>query len=396
MARTGFCDSKPLLDLHKKADERRAPLRTWANACGPIDRWQPVESDDSRMAPVKMETESRWERRLLTQTSEDIIMGFNEDSQTHPAADGCVEMPVLLHPLGLQGLHSLQALVPSLLRREVEIALEKLGLVGDRTYAWDMFLDMVRTQSQNSFPNADLPQHFTDVTRAVLVDWLIQVHEMMHFQAETLYLAIHLLNRSLRQIKVTTANLQLLGMVCLFLAAKKEECLLPEVSGLCYLMDHTYTKHQLLRMERKVLCGLKFDLSYCPPLHFLFLLASVARCSTKVVWMARYLLELSLLEGQCVVFLPVQLAGAALCLARQVLQEPPTPEGEAAWCLASSIHVGSETVLLRIMHILASAAAKAHAQETCATFIKFSSPEMMHVSRHPGLKNASGLLGLCT
>lgn len=47
-------------------------------------------------------------------------------------------------------------------------------------------------------------------------------------------------------------------------------------------MDHTYTKHQLLRMERKVLCSLKFDLSYCPPLHFLVLLASIARCSTKV------------------------------------------------------------------------------------------------------------------
>lgn len=45
-----------------QADERRAPLRTWANACGPIDRWQPVEVDESRMAPVKMETECRWVR----------------------------------------------------------------------------------------------------------------------------------------------------------------------------------------------------------------------------------------------------------------------------------------------------------------------------------------------
>ncbi|CAF90866.1 unnamed protein product, partial [Tetraodon nigroviridis] len=163
---------------------------------------------------------------------------------------------------------------------------------------------------------------------------------MMPFQAETLYLAVHLLNRCLRQMKVTTANLQLLGMVCLFLAAKKEESLLPEVSGLCYLMDHTYTKHQLLRMERKVLCSLRFDLSYCPPLHFLVLFAAIAHCSDEVVWMARYLLELSLLEGQCVPFLPVHLAAAALFLARQVLQEPPTPEGEAAWCLASSLHVG--------------------------------------------------------
>lgn len=55
-----------------------------------------------------------------------------------------------------------------------------------------------------------------------------------------------------------------------------------EVSGLCYLMDHTYTKHQLLRMERKVLCGLKFNLSYCPPLHFLIVLAAIAHCSAKV------------------------------------------------------------------------------------------------------------------
>lgn len=56
--------------------------------------------------------------------------------------------------------------------------------------------------------------------------------------------------------------------------------------------------------------------------------------------MARYLLELSLLEGQCVVFLAAHLAGAALCLARRVLQEPLNPEEKTAWCVASSIHVG--------------------------------------------------------
>ncbi|XP_013875377.1 cyclin-P [Austrofundulus limnaeus] len=351
MARTGFCDSKPLLDLHMK------------------------------------------ERGLSAQTTEGVIVGFHEDRTGSAGADECGETPpALLYTQGLQGLPSLQTLVPSLLRHEIETALEKLDLIWDRTYAWDMFLDMMRTQTQDSLSNADLPHYFTNVARVILVDWIIQVHELMQFHEETLYLAIHLLNRSLRLLKVSTANLQLLGMVCLFIAAKKEESLLPEVSGLCSLMDHAYTKHQLLRMERKVLCALKFDLAHCPALHFLLIFASVARCSTTVVWMARYLLELSLLEGQCVAFLPVQLAGAALCLARRVLQESPTPEGEAAWCLVSSIHVGSETVLLRIMQILASAAAEAH--ETCATFIKFSSSETMHVSRHPGLKNTAGLLGV--
>lgn len=38
------------------------------------------------------------------------------------------------------------------------------------------FSTLQRTQAQYSFPNADLPRYFTDATRAVLVDWLIQVH----------------------------------------------------------------------------------------------------------------------------------------------------------------------------------------------------------------------------
>lgn len=56
--------------------------------------------------------------------------------------------------------------------------------------------------------------------------------------------------------------------------------------------------------------------------------------------MARYLLELSLLEAECVCFIPVQLAAAALRLARHLIQEPHTPESEAAWCIASTIYLG--------------------------------------------------------
>lgn len=66
--------------------------------------------------------------------------------------------------------------------------------------------------------------------------------------------------------------------------------------------------------------------------------------------MARYLLELSLLEGQCVAFLPVQLAGAALCVSRQVLKEPPTPGGAAAWCLASAVNVGRWVSIHKWIH----------------------------------------------
>ncbi|XP_035381601.1 cyclin N-terminal domain-containing protein 2 [Electrophorus electricus] len=395
MARTGFCDSRPLLDPCK-TEENRVPLRTWANACAVKARracnevaglrsWQQYKAENK--------DERQWIERLPLSAEDGIIMDYAEKNKS-ASVDGYEEEALLNHLHRVQALPTLRQLVPGLLQREIEVAMDKLGLLYDRTYAWDVFSDMMRSQLNSTLPNAELPRPFTDTTRAILVDWLIQVHEVFSFSEETLYLAVHLLNRALQQIKVSISSLQLLGVVCLFLAAKKEECLLPEVSELCYLMANTYTKKQLLRMERRVLSGLQFELSHCPPIHFLLLSAYIARCSDKVICMARYLLELSLLEGQCIQYLPTHLAGAALHLARQLLQEAPTPEGETAWCIASNIHLGSEATLFNIMQIMAIAAAKAHTRETRATYIKFSSVETLHVSMHPALTNAPCLLGL--
>lgn len=54
---------------------------------------------------------------------------------------------------------------------------------------------------------------------------------------------------------------------------------------------------------------------------------------------------------------------------------------------------GSEAAVFSIMQIMAMAAARAHSRETRATFIKFSTHQTLHVSMHPALKAAPGLLG---
>lgn len=43
-------------------------------------------------------------------------------------------------------------------------------------------LDLQRSQAQQCLPSSDLPLHFTEATRAVLVDWLIQVHVSPSFR----------------------------------------------------------------------------------------------------------------------------------------------------------------------------------------------------------------------
>ncbi len=264
----------------------------------------------------------------------------------------------------------------------------RLGVIYDCTYAWDIFTDMLWSQRQHTFPSAELPKPYSDKMLAILIDWLIQVHAVLDFSEETLHLTVFLLNRAVRLLKVPVTSFQLLGVVCLFLASKKEECLIPEVSELCHLMENAYTKAQLLKMERRVLCALKFELSYTSPHHFLLLLTTIARCSNKMVWMARYLLELTLLEVECVVYQPIQLAGAAIQLARCALQEPPVSY------ISHSIFAGSEANLLQIMKTLALAAARAPIGNTRATFLKYSSEETMCVSKHPALICAVGLLKL--
>ncbi|KAG7333124.1 hypothetical protein KOW79_003259 [Hemibagrus wyckioides] len=395
MARTGFCDSRVLLD--RKTDEGRFPLRAWANACSVRERGVLSVGEEQKQQHEADVTEHRWVQQLPLLAEDGIIMEIAQQNRSVvPAVEPYEEEAVLKHLHGLQLGHMLRDLVPELVYREIERAMSKLGLLYDRTYTWDVFSDMMKSQQHLALLSSELPKPFTETTCAILVDWLIQVHEAFNFSEETLYLAVHLLNRVLRQIKISISNLQLVGVVCLFLAAKKEECLLPEVSELCYLMANTYSRKQLLRMERRVLCTLKFDLSHTPPIHFLLLSAYIARCSEKVICMARYLLELSLLEAKCVCFFPVQLAAAALRLARYLIQEPHTPESEAAWCIASTIYLGSEATLFTIMHIMASGAAQAHNQETRATFVKFSTKETLYVSLHPALKNAPCLLSLHT
>ncbi|XP_060778860.1 cyclin N-terminal domain-containing protein 2 [Neoarius graeffei] len=394
MARAGFCDSRALLD--RKTEETRIPLRTWANACAVRERGVLSEGKEQKQQHNADSTEHGWVQRLPLFADDGIIMEFAQQSGSVPAVEHYEEEAVLNHLHGLQLAPTLRDLVPELVCREIEVAMSKLGLLYDCTYTWDIFSDMMRSQQNLALLSSELPKPFTETTRAILVDWLIQVHEAFNFSEETLYLAVHLLNRVLQQIKISISSLQLLGVVCLFLAAKKEECLLPEVSELCYLMANTYSKKQFLRMERRVLCTLKFNLSHTPPIHFLLLSAYIARCGEKVICMARYLLELSLLEAKCVCFFPVQLAAAALRLARHLIQEPHTPESEAAWCIASTIYLGSEATLFTIMHIMATAAVRARNQETRATFVKFSTKETLYVSLHPALKSAPCLLSLQT
>ena len=119
--------------------------------------------------------------------------------------------------------------------------------------------------------------------RAILVDWLVEVAEEYKLCADTLYLAVGYLDRLLTVHRVPRAQLQLVGISCMWVAAKYEEIYPPNVSEFSYITDNTYSKEQLVAMEEEVLKKLKYELTVPTAKTFLRRLLQVRRgCSAPL------------------------------------------------------------------------------------------------------------------
>lgn len=97
--------------------------------------------------------------------------------------------------------------------------------------------------------------------RAILIDWLIEVHLKFKLRHETLFLTVNILDRFLAVQKVARQRLQLVGVTALMLAAKYEEIYPPEVRDYVYICDNAYTREQIVQMEQLILSKLSFRLT---------------------------------------------------------------------------------------------------------------------------------------
>ncbi|NXE13367.1 CCNB2 protein, partial [Lophotis ruficrista] len=105
--------------------------------------------------------------------------------------------------------------------------------------------------------------------RAILVDWLVQVHSRFQLLQETLYMCVAVMDRFLQSHPVPRTRLQLVGVTALFLASKYEEVFSPDVADFVYITDDAYTSSEVRQMEITILKELNFDLGRPLPIHFL-------------------------------------------------------------------------------------------------------------------------------
>lgn len=192
-------------------------------------------------------------------------------------------------------------------------------------YVRDIF-SMMNCAEASFLPRPDYLETQPDINakmRAILIDWLVEVHMKYKLKSETLFLAVNVIDRFLAKRSITRKKLQLVGVTGMLIAAKFEEIYPPEVRDFVYITDKAYTKEEILNMEVLMLTTLEFGIN-CPTVaHFFERYQRINRCNDAHRHLLQYVLELTLPDFKMLRYSPSHLAAAATLLSNKLLKQHP-------------------------------------------------------------------------
>lgn len=187
-------------------------------------------------------------------------------------------------------------------------------------YVKDIYTYLRQLEEEQSVrPKYLLGREVTGNMRAILIDWLVQVQMKFRLLQETMYMTVSIIDRFMQNNCVPKKMLQLVGVTAMFIASKYEEMYPPEIGDFAFVTNNTYTKHQIRQMEMKILRVLNFSLGRPLPLHFLRRASKIGEVDVEQHTLAKYLMELTMLDYDMVHFAPSQIAAGAFCLALKIL-----------------------------------------------------------------------------
>lgn len=155
--------------------------------------------------------------------------------------------------------------------------------------------------------------------RDILVNWLVKIHNKFGLLPETLYLAVNLMDRFLCKELVQLDKLQLVGTSCLFIASKYEEVYSPSIKHFASETDGACTEDEIKEGEKFILKTLEFTLNYPNPMNFLRRISKADDYDIQSRTLAKFLLEISLVDFRFIGILPSLCAAAAMFLSRKML-----------------------------------------------------------------------------
>ncbi|KAJ8598935.1 hypothetical protein CTAYLR_009847 [Chrysophaeum taylorii] len=187
-------------------------------------------------------------------------------------------------------------------------------------YVADMYSEWRRKELTWTYPNylsgpVRVQRDLNAKMRAILVDWIVDVHAKFGLAEATLYLAVQIVDAYLARRPTARPYLQLVGITALLVASKYEDVEAPEICDCTYMCSETYSSSQVRAMELDILKAVDWNLTL-PNAHvWLVRIMTVAGADAATTHAAEYLAQRLLLEEDVFNYRPSLVAAAAAKLA---------------------------------------------------------------------------------
>ena len=132
--------------------------------------------------------------------------------------------------------------------------------------------------------------------RAILVDWIIEVHDIFRFKRKTLFQTIFIIDLFLSKKIIQKYRFQLLGVASLLIACKENEVFYPQVKEFLHITDNAYTKTELLNMELYILQILNFEIFNSTSEEFFGILSKALNFNIEQHFLGEYFLYSTLID----------------------------------------------------------------------------------------------------
>ncbi|KUI65744.1 G2/mitotic-specific cyclin-B [Cytospora mali] len=341
------------------ASKRKARPAAPAPAPVPVKEEKiPVEADEPVRKKVHTVEKDKENQKRSKEVIEDVKPAPEPTPEPALVPESHEEEPESIYPPGVENLDAEDFDDPLMVAE----------------YAHEIF-DYLLTIEPSSLPNPDYMDHQDELewkTRSILVDWLIEVHTRFHLLPETLFLAINIIDRFLSEKVVQLDRVQLVGITAMFIASKYEEVLSPHVGNFKHVADNGFSESEILSAERFILQTLQYDLSYPNPMNFLRRISKADNYDIQTRTVAKYLLEISVVDHRFMSYRPSHIAATAMYLARLILDR-------GDWDLTLSFYAGyTEEEIEPVLHLMVDYLARPVVHE--AFFKKYASKKFLKAS----------------
>jgi len=214
--------------------------------------------------------------------------------------------------------------------------------------------------------------------RAILIDWVVDIHKKFELCTETLFLAVDLIDRFLGCCNAKREQLQLIGVAALLIASKFEETHPPSVHEFVEVTNAACKREEVEKMELWMLQVLDFQVCRPTSVQFLHRFQYINGCREFHCCLTQFFLEMMLTEYKMMIkYSPSHIAATAVLLCNKLCRWNPR------WTRDLEVHTCTdESSLKQCMLDMFEILKKGESNPMQAVRGKFGTSKYHKVSKH--------------